>query len=285
MEKAYQTRDRLWWAVYAISDRDAQAQLATKARDGTDVRIMLEQKPFSYTNNTYDTIDEIARIHSGFQLQSDEILDLTYLHAKYFLFDDSAIIQTSNLTRSGLYRNIEHSVHITDPSLVANLATIFEADWIGRQIRHSDLHSRIVVCPTNCRTVIEQMIARAEHSIDIMTQYIYDDRLVSLLKKTDPNIAMRLLLSDSSGNQKLVDYFGHQTAQMYRSKKHYLHTKTILIDNRRLLVWSMNLSQNSLDNNRELGIIITDPTQIEVFKRWFERYWDKYAGVVKSSAK
>ncbi|USN57539.1 MAG: hypothetical protein H6766_03800 [Candidatus Peribacteria bacterium] len=111
------------------------------------------------------------------------------------------------------------------------------------------------------------MIASAEESIDIMTQYIYDPVLISLLKKTNPDIELRLLLSDSSGNAELVDYFGSDIAQMYDSSSNYLHTKTILIDNKWLLVGSMNLSANSLDNNRELGIIITDPEQIEIFKQ------------------
>ena len=42
MDEAYHADDRLRWAVYAISDREAQAQLAEAARLGTDVRIMLE---------------------------------------------------------------------------------------------------------------------------------------------------------------------------------------------------------------------------------------------------
>jgi len=35
-------------------------------------------------------------------------------------------------------------------------------------------------------------------------------------------------------------------------KKPYLHTKMILIDDEILLLGSMNLSANSLDNNREI---------------------------------
>ncbi|USN57622.1 MAG: hypothetical protein H6766_03795 [Candidatus Peribacteria bacterium] len=56
------------------------------------------------------------------------MLDLTYLHAKYFIFDDSAIIQTANLTRSGLYNNLEHSVLIHDPDIIENLLYLFDQD-------------------------------------------------------------------------------------------------------------------------------------------------------------
>ncbi|USN57538.1 MAG: hypothetical protein H6766_03790 [Candidatus Peribacteria bacterium] len=64
MDEAYHTDGRLRGAVYAISDREAQAQLAEAARLGTDVRIMLEEHPFSYTNDTYDIVNEIAQVHS-----------------------------------------------------------------------------------------------------------------------------------------------------------------------------------------------------------------------------
>jgi phosphatidylserine/phosphatidylglycerophosphate/cardiolipin synthase-like enzyme len=36
----------------------------------------------------------------------------------------------------------------------------------------------------------------------------------------------------------------------------------------------MNLSENSLDNNREIGIVIEDPDVIEDFSRQFLRDWD-----------
>jgi phosphatidylserine/phosphatidylglycerophosphate/cardiolipin synthase-like enzyme len=149
--------------------------------------------------------------------------------------------------------------------MIESLLYMFDQDRKGESIDMEYIHPRLVICPLDCRQVIEEMIVSAEESIDIMTQYIYDDSLIRLLKNTDPDIRLRLLLSDSSGNQSLVDYFGDEIAQMYESSSRYLHTKTILIDDKRLLVGSMNLSQNSLDNNRELGIIITDDEQIEIF--------------------
>jgi phosphatidylserine/phosphatidylglycerophosphate/cardiolipin synthase-like enzyme len=65
------------------------------------VRIMLENQPFSYTNDTYEDIARIADQSPSFVLQNDEILNLNYLHSKYFIFDDrAAIVQTSNLTHA-----------------------------------------------------------------------------------------------------------------------------------------------------------------------------------------
>jgi phosphatidylserine/phosphatidylglycerophosphate/cardiolipin synthase-like enzyme len=49
----------------------------------------------------------------------------------------------------------------------------------------------------------------------------------------------------------------------------------ILIDNEILILWSMNLSDNSLDNNREIWIILIDKNIIAEFKELFEKDWEK----------
>gem|GEM_PF-987903 len=49
----------------------------------------------------------------------------------------------------------------------------------------------------------------------------------------------------------------------------YPHTKLLLIDERYLMISSINLSTNSMDNNRELGIIVTNPDAITYVKQTF----------------
>lgn len=58
-------------------------------------------------------------------------------------------------------------------------------------------------------------------------------------------------------------------------KKPYVHTKMILIDKKILLLGSMNLSANSLDNNREIWILLLDPKLIEQFLSEFRADWEK----------
>ena len=58
-------------------------------------------------------------------------------------------------------------------------------------------------------------------------------------------------------------------------KKPYVHTKMILIDQKILLLGSMNLSANSLDNNREIWILLLDPQLITAFLDQFRADWEK----------
>jgi phosphatidylserine/phosphatidylglycerophosphate/cardiolipin synthase-like enzyme len=117
-----------------------------------------------------------------------------------------------------------------------DLEHIFDQDRHGDPIDMAEIDPRIIICPLNCRYVIEDMIKKSTTSIDIMTQYIVDDQLISLLKKTDPDISLRMLLSTSDSNRDMVEYFGDQKARIYDYKSRYLHTKTLLVDNKRLLI-------------------------------------------------
>jgi phosphatidylserine/phosphatidylglycerophosphate/cardiolipin synthase-like enzyme len=48
----------------------------------------------------------------------------------------------------------------------------------------------------------------------------------------------------------------------------------ILIDHKILLLGSMNLSTNSLDKNREIWILLRDPSLIHQFSRQFTKDWN-----------
>ena len=51
----------------------------------------------------------------------------------------------------------------------------------------------------------------------------------------------------------------------------YIHAKAIVADGRRAFVGSQNLTATSLDQNRELGIVLDDPASLSRIVRTFER--------------
>lgn len=117
-----------------------------------------------------------------------------------------------------------------------------------------DIHPNLVICNINCRGVIEQLLKSAKSSIIIQTQYITDDALRTILKTKKALPELKMLVADTEDNDELIRYFGAEYAR--RFKKYYNHTKMILIDHRILLLGSMNLSATSMDENREIGIIL-----------------------------
>lgn len=55
-----------------------------------------------------------------------EMRSLAHLHAKVYMFDTTAIITSANLTMSGLGRNIEYGVMVTDEGTVKEIRADFE---------------------------------------------------------------------------------------------------------------------------------------------------------------
>jgi phosphatidylserine/phosphatidylglycerophosphate/cardiolipin synthase-like enzyme len=83
----------------------------------------------------------------------------TYVHSKFALIDSGFIIQTANLTHSSFFSNREYFFYSTHSGVYQSLATIFDKDWQGLEILESDIHPNLLLCPVNCRTVLESLIS------------------------------------------------------------------------------------------------------------------------------
>jgi cardiolipin synthase A/B len=53
----------------------------------------------------------------------------------------------------------------------------------------------------------------------------------------------------------------------------YMHAKIIVVDNKVAYVGSENISVQSLDQNRELGIIVSDPSVLNTLQTTFQYDW------------
>ena len=74
---------------------------------------------------------------------------------------------------------------------------------------------------------------------------------------------MQIVVADVDSNDAVLKYFGPDKVKYL--PKPYVHTKMILIDDKILLVGSMNMSANSLDENREIGLLTLDAQVIQNF--------------------
>jgi phosphatidylserine/phosphatidylglycerophosphate/cardiolipin synthase-like enzyme len=166
------------------------------------------------------------------------------------LNEDAFRIQTANLTKSSFESNREHFFYSKNSAFRESLLQLFQRDWEGEALSSEQFHPNLVVCPLNCRAVIETMLSGAEESIMIQTQYILDDSILQLLRHKSTEVDVHLIVADTLDNTEVVNYFGPAVAR--KLKSHYNHTKMILVDGKYLLLGSINLSDNSLDNNREI---------------------------------
>ena len=259
--------------TYEFTQKDFKTTLKNLAASGVHIGIIVEDNKFQQFQNTLKVLSQDFSWYRNIQLKSDKQMGTEYVHAKVNIIDSEFIIQTANLTKSSFTSNREHFFQSFDTWILASLHTLFEKDWKGEKITMKDIHPNLVVCNINCRGVIEQLLSSAKESIIIQTQYITDDVLRTILKTKKKLPEFKLLVANTPDNDELVRFFGPTYARKF--KQYYNHTKMILIDHKTLLLWSMNLSATSLDKNREIWIILLDPTIIGTFTTQFQKDRDK----------
>ena len=233
------------------------------------VQIILENNKYQEYGNTFRELQNYFTWDKNIELRNDEQMWTMYVHAKVTLNEDAFWVQTANLTKSSFESNREHFFYSNDSDFHDSLEKLVNADWSWDDLSTLNLHPNLVVCPFNCRDVIKTLLEKAEKSIVIQTQYITDSEILDILHRKSEEMDMAIIVADTDDNYDLISYFWPWIARTL--KTHYNHTKMILVDEKYLLLGSMNLSSNSLDNNREIWIILMDTWQISTFEKWFEK--------------
>lgn len=262
----------LSFQTYDFTEKRIKEAFKTLLSNGVSIRMIIEDKKFQQYKNTFKEIQELFSWYTNFWIKSDKQMKTNYTHSKIMLTDTTFWIQTANLTHSSLFSNREYFFSSQNSWVYTSLQTVFEKDWNGETILAEDIHPNLVICPLNCRWIVQELLTLAQESIIIETQYITDETLFSLLEEKKGIEELRILVSDTQSNDELMKRFWSSLVR--KLSKPYLHAKMILIDHKILLLGSMNLSSTSLDENREIGILLLDPLLITQFTNQFEKDWE-----------
>lgn len=232
-----------------------------------NIQLIIEDQKYQQFSNPLKQLQSDFSWNANIEIKSDQQMGTTYVHSKISLSDTAFRIQSANLTTSSYEKNREHFFTSENAEILDSLHQLFDNDWNWNPLSSDQFHPNLVVCPTNCRAVIEAMLSKAEHSIIIQTQYIFDESVLQILRQKSEQLDLKIIVADTIDNTELTHYFWPKVARKLTSN--YNHTKMILIDEKYLLLWSMNLSANSLDNNREIWIMLLDPELIQTFLSGF----------------
>jgi phosphatidylserine/phosphatidylglycerophosphate/cardiolipin synthase-like enzyme len=81
--------------------------------------------------------------------------------------------------------------------------------------------------------------------------------------------------SGSSGdsNSQGINTIKQGGVQVREDPRLYMHAKIIVVDGQKAFVGSENISTQSLDQNRELGIIVSDTGVLHTLEQTFQQDW------------
>jgi cardiolipin synthase A/B len=252
--------------MYELSDATAEADLAADAARGVDVRVLLDQHLERSRNMAaYDYLASHG-VHVRWAASG------TTYHQKTLTVDDStAVIMTLNLVTDDYPDTRDFAVIDTKPADIAAIVTTFNADYAGRAITPPE-GSDLVWSPTNSLASVLAVISGARHTLAIEDEEMDDPEVTSALEAAARHgVDVKIIMTadpewDAAFNQ-LVAAGVHVRLMPDDSSALYIHAKVIVADagrpGQRMLIGSQNFSVASLDYNRELGVLVTDPALIK----------------------
>ncbi len=262
-------------AFYLLSDEDVIAALAEARERGVDVRVILEESPLGGGDT-----NRLAR--EALVAQRVAVMwgnpTFRYTHIKAMVVDDkTAVVMTLNPTRSAFTSNREYGLILRDPDMVAEIASVFDADW-SRETA-SVRNEALAWSPINSRRKLSALIRGANTSLDVECPYLLDEDVESLLiDAARRGVRVRLVTAPSSGAdvnaQALSRLDGAGVAVRYLPSP-YVHAKVVIADETTAFVGSVNFSATSLDFNRELSVIVEHPDAVGTLLATFEKDWEE----------
>jgi cardiolipin synthase len=251
--------------MYELVDPAAETALAVDARRGVHVRVVLDVNREKQANQpAYDLLRS-----SGAQV-AWAASRYAATHEKALVIDgDLAAVMTLNLTSRYYASTRDFAVLDRDPADVRAIEAIFEADFDHAKTptpRGDDL----VWSPGASEPVLAGVIGAARETLLVENEEMASAPILrALLAAVSRGVAVTVTMTDESDWEPAFDELTRAGARVsvYASNaSFYIHAKVVIADagqsGARAFVGSENFSTASLDQNRELGVVIGDPALI-----------------------
>ncbi len=258
-------KTRVYLNVYILTYTSIIDGLIEAHKRGVDVRIILERSVYQFARINDGAFSRLTQAGISIVWASEK--DFNFDHAKYFLIDDAVIIGTWNMTKSSFEKNRDFFVILRDSQIRQVLEKIFMADT--QRFPTIESSPKLVISPIDSRKKIEKLLWDATTSISIFAESLSDESLLKILelkKKNGLNVQICLAEAKNSSRDQLIDRMRKSKILVRQVKSPHVHAKTILVDDRILLIWSINYTKNSLDQNREIDLLLEDSPFLPEYK-------------------
>jgi len=248
--------------MYELADTTAEQDLAAAAGRGVRVRVILDHREESKNSAAYSFLNAngVSAVWSSSAYY--------YTHEKSIVIDDStAVVMTANLTSVYYPTSRDFGVIDTDPADVAAIEAVFDADYAQTAITPGD-GDDLVWSPTDSQAQLLALINGAATSLRIYSEEMSDTTIENaLVSAAQRGVEVQVVGENESGEYDsayttLADA-GVQISYYSSPTGFYIHGKVIEADYgtpaAKVFIGSENFSNTSLNSNRELGLIVTDP--------------------------
>ncbi len=260
--------------MYEDEDPQVDAALAADERRGVRVRVLLNGGYYGQGSSENQAAYAYLKAHRVPVRWTPSYLALT--HQKTLVVDGTAYILTFNFTPAYYASSRDFGVADSNAQDVSAILQTFGADWAGRRIAAPD--GKDLVWSPGSEPALLTVIASAHGWIDVYNEEM-DETDIEHALESDARRGVNVkvtMTADSSWDgafSQLVAAGVH--VRTYASDAPlYIHAKMILTPTRAFL-GSENFSDESLFDNRELGIVLSAPSIVASLHHTFDT---DYAG-------
>jgi hypothetical protein len=246
--------------IYELNDVTLENDLVAREKAGVNVRVILDQAQKSY-NTAADNVLTAGGVGVAWSSTA-----FTYTHQKTITVNnDESYVSTGNFDTTYYATSRDFGVFDTDANDVASIVSVFNADYAHTSITPSD-GDDLVWSPTDSQSHLLALIDGAQHSLDIEQEEFSDATLVNAIVADEKRgVTVRVVVEDPSDYTSELNEItaaGGKVTGYSSSTGYYIHAKTVIADygtsTAEAFAGSENFSSNSLNDNRELGLITTD---------------------------
>ena len=263
-------------SIYQIKDAAIINALCERAEAGVQVDIIYEENPYQHAFNkaVKDQGNLLTQIiNSPIRLyQRPENLKKAFpkghYHARYIIIDKNRfLLTTGNFDGTTFDHCRDFAVIFTKEkheTAFNTLLDLFNSDITNQPISDLPESKALIIGPHNQREKIISYLEGAQKSVKMYQQFFNDpvirDCVIKLIKekgikvevvmmayptnyKTDPNAETQDVLVKTGADVRLMDHL-------------YGHARAVIVDDKFALIGTTQLSPPSLDENREITIII-----------------------------
>jgi cardiolipin synthase A/B len=258
--------------MYEFDDTTAERDLGSAARRGVDVRVILDEREQGVNSSAFSYF----RSHRVKVVWSWS--RFTYTHQKTLVIDGSkAVIMTANLTSEYYPTSRDFLVIDTDRSDVAAIMAVFDADYAHRAVNPGD-GADLVWSPAGSQGKLLGLINGATSSLRIYSEEMGDTTVEdALIRAARRGVDVQICGENENGEYDSayarLARAGIHISYYSSSTGFYIHGKVIEADygtaHAKIFIGSENFSGTSLNDNRELGLIISDPAVLSAVARTF----------------
>jgi cardiolipin synthase len=248
--------------MYELADQQTQTLLVAAARRGVSVRVLLD-RAFGGASVNQAAYSQLETAGVPVRWGPTGII----VHQKTLTVDGSiSAVMTGNLTSQFYATTRDFVVVDRDPAAVSAIESVFADDWNGSPVAAGPSVGGLVWSP-GAEPALVDLIDSARHSLMVENEEMDSSVIESALEAAsrrgvDVEVTMTADPEWDSAFGELEEAGVHVAIYPDSSSALYIHAKVIAADGETVLVGSQDFSTSSLDDNRELGIVTTDPVVV-----------------------